>query len=270
MLPKSLLSQFSHWVRFASILVQSPRVFFEQKKYLFILSHMRSYSTLLSHILGSNSEIKGHSEMFYSYQNWYDLLRLKYKIYIENGDNLRATYLLDKMLYNSLSINQSILKKHDIYIIIMIRKPYPTIQSIARLKSEFQHESDYTVDDLVNYYIDRLDGLRFFIENHNKNANICLLTSEMLIEDTDYLLAQLSQWLSLREPLTANYSMFENTGKLGKGDPSTSIRMGKIDKQKAQSLSEKNIDIPEPFLCQAEQLRNSLLELSEKYEILRI
>ena len=64
--------------------------------------------------------------------------------------------------------------------------------------------------------------------------------------------------------------MFENTGKLGKGDPSTSIRMGKIDKQKAQSLSEKNIDIPEPFLCQAEQLRNSLLELSEKYEILRI
>ena len=48
--------------------------------YIFVLSHMRSFSSLLCHILGSHSEISGYLETHLSYIGRSDLHRLEAKV----------------------------------------------------------------------------------------------------------------------------------------------------------------------------------------------
>jgi hypothetical protein len=54
-------------IRVASLL--APR------KSLFVLGHMRSYSSLLCHILGSHPQIDGYCETHIKYRTRFDLLR---------------------------------------------------------------------------------------------------------------------------------------------------------------------------------------------------
>ena len=48
--------------------------------YLFVVGHMRSYSSLLAHILGSHPRIVGYAEMHQKYRNVLDLLELTRKV----------------------------------------------------------------------------------------------------------------------------------------------------------------------------------------------
>ena len=47
-----------------------------QTNYLFLLSHMRSYSSLMSHLLGSSPQIDGYGEMHLRYRTRLSLLAL--------------------------------------------------------------------------------------------------------------------------------------------------------------------------------------------------
>jgi hypothetical protein len=58
----------------------NPEVFFGKKDYIFIISHMRSYSSLLSHVLSSNHDICGYLEMHQSYSGWLDFVKLRFKV----------------------------------------------------------------------------------------------------------------------------------------------------------------------------------------------
>ena len=113
--------------------VQGPAVFTSKKKYLFVLSHMRSYSSLLAHILGSHEEISGYSEIHQSYRWWYDLMRLRYKVYLANNNQLNGRFVLDKMLHNRSYISDSILNRNDVHIILMLRNPEDTARSIINM-----------------------------------------------------------------------------------------------------------------------------------------
>jgi len=103
-----------------------------KKDYLLIIGHMRSYSTLLAHILGSNKEISGHSEMQISFQRTYDLYRFQFKILFENPKVLYSRYFLDKVLYNEIA--DSILKHHNVKVILLLRVPESTLKSIINMK----------------------------------------------------------------------------------------------------------------------------------------
>jgi hypothetical protein len=56
---------------------------FSRTQYLFVISHMRSRSSLLSHILGSHPQVIGYSELHQSYQRWSDLLWRRTLAYLE-------------------------------------------------------------------------------------------------------------------------------------------------------------------------------------------
>jgi hypothetical protein len=70
------------------LLFKTPDVFLGRRKYIFLLSHMRSYSTLLCHILGSHSEVSGYSEARQAYVGIRDLFTLRYKVYLTNNNSL--------------------------------------------------------------------------------------------------------------------------------------------------------------------------------------
>lgn len=86
------------------------------KKNVFILSHMRSTSTLLCHILSSHEKICGHRELHSSYLGNVDILKAKSRLIIEKDSYKKSEYLLDKLLHNKLKINEEIFKTPPKYI----------------------------------------------------------------------------------------------------------------------------------------------------------
>ena len=108
-------------------LAKNPQIILDNRGYIFILSHMRSRSTLLAHILGSNPEIGGYFELHKSYLNWLDLIILRLRVQL---DNKNIKFALDKILWNRLQISEKICLKENLKIIFLLRKPEDTIKSI--------------------------------------------------------------------------------------------------------------------------------------------
>src|SRR3981081_4049252 len=98
-----------------------------QAGYIFVIGHMRSYSSLLCHILGSNPAISGYAETHQSYFGSTDLRRLARKVRETKGAERLGPYILDKMLHNGLAIAPNILQRSDIKIIFLIRPAEETI-----------------------------------------------------------------------------------------------------------------------------------------------
>ena len=70
---------------------------------IFLLSHMRAYSSTLGHIIGSHPRINGYYEMHQSYLSDADLAQ-QIADYSQH-DNLKpdSHYQFDKLLHNGLS-----------------------------------------------------------------------------------------------------------------------------------------------------------------------
>jgi hypothetical protein len=78
---------------------------------------MRSYSTLLSQILGSNKNIDGYSELHYSYLNQLDGLKAKIQIMYTLGSGLNGKHILDKLSHNENQISDSFLQENSVKLI---------------------------------------------------------------------------------------------------------------------------------------------------------
>jgi hypothetical protein len=66
-------------------------------KTLFLLGHMRSYSSVLSHILGSHPQISGYCETHTKYRTWVDLWKLRWRVRKLTGEALRSGRVLDAL-----------------------------------------------------------------------------------------------------------------------------------------------------------------------------
>ena len=208
-----------------------------RKDYIFLLSHMRSYSSLLCHILGSHREISGYAEMHMYYDKWIDLIKLRLRVYDSNDNCLDGKYVLDKILHNSHTIADRVLNLSNVKIIVIIRKPVDTLRSIINMKLKRDKTSDIGL--ALKYYLERLDEIRKYIERLGEKA--VFVESERILDDTYVVLSGLSDWLELKPKLTPKYSRFKFTGVPSYGDPSELIEKGKIIRN---SISYDDIHIP--------------------------
>lgn len=235
--------------RLLSTFFSNPEVFFGKKDYIFIVSHMRSYSSLLAHILGSYHDICGYLEMHQSYSGWLDFMRLRYKVYLENGNQLNGGIVLDKLLHNYCRISDNILNGTNLKVIFMLRDPEDAIKSIIyRGKNSVKVKWAAESQEAVNYYSQRLENIAGYAPLINKNG--LLINSEKLINDADHVLDFLTNWLGLSQKLDSNYSIFKNTGMPGYGDVSEELKAGKIVKKK---VSYDDIHISPDILKQAKE-----------------
>ncbi len=194
------------------------------RNYIFIVSHMRARTTLLSHILASNTEICGHEEQHISYVRNIDLFKLKAQLRKEEN-YLEAKYLCDKLLHNRLSINERLFSKSDKFVVV-VREPIGTFNSMAKMHIELWGNKNYM--HLQDYYFKRLEYLKTFI-NKNRGVTFCI-DSDKLEKDAANTLKELSGFLHLNSPLSSEYRTFDTTGEPGKGDPGVNIKSGKIVK----------------------------------------
>ena len=196
------------------------------RRYLFVLGHMRSYSSLLCHILGSHPQIDGYCETHIKYRTRLDLLRLRSRVVKLTGEPLRGWYVLDKVLHN-YPLASSILRSPQTFSIVLLRRPTPTVQSIVNMGL---HYSDIPwhrdIDTVVRYYEERLASLVRLAEQ--LHGRVIFIEAEALLTRTADVLGCITRRLELSEPLQADYRRFAHTGERGFGDPSEVISIGRV------------------------------------------
>jgi len=195
--------------------------------FVFVVSHMRSYSSLLCHILGSHPDISGYAEAHLSYFGGTELRQLGWKVRAMTDRPELGRYVLDKILHNHLEIAPTVLSRPDVKVIFLVRSAENTITSILDMYRELGHKGQFSEPERVlDYYVTRLGRIQAYSEQLARGA--LLIAAERLIADAAATLAGISQWLNLESPLSSTYRTFKFTGQPGFGDPSPNIKAGKV------------------------------------------
>ncbi|MBT3204245.1 MAG: hypothetical protein HOG41_21905 [Gammaproteobacteria bacterium] len=216
---------------------------------IFLLSHMRAYSSLIGHILGSHPEIDGYYEMHISYQNNRDLIKQETVYSQQESFKSGSHFLFDKLLHNKYKLNLQQLELKQPRILVTLRSPEKTIKSIIHLFQKKEQQRLYAnPQEATKYYIQRLQQLSEFCQINSQLYYY--FDAELIRSNSTAMLATLTQWLQLESPLNDQYQLFSKTGKSGAGDSSKSIQRGKIV---TSTNSYSNIEISDELLESAEQ-----------------
>jgi len=120
---------------------------------------VRSYSSVLSHILGSHPQINGYCETHTKYRTYFDLWKLRRRVRKLTGEPLNGDYLLDKVLHD-YPMARSILDSGRTRAIVLVRRPRETVRSIIEMGLTHSPVAWHRDFELVaRYYETRLAGL---------------------------------------------------------------------------------------------------------------
>lgn len=216
---------------------------------IFLLSHMRAFTSLAGHILGSHPRINGYYEMHISYDDASALAR-QLEVY-RRHDPLKANshYLFDKLLHNRYRLDPGQLDPARTRLLVSLREPEPAIQSIADLFAGKQTGERYASPaEASRYYIARLEWIAGFCRSTGLPYDY--YDAELFRAAPDRLLGRLTGWLELDSPLSPHYQRFSQTGEARKGDTSGFILSGKIESIRTDY---SHIEIPDDALHRAKQ-----------------
>jgi len=226
--------------------------------YLFVISHMRSFSSLLCHILGSHPEISGYAESHQSYSVRSDLLRLVRKVHEQTGEAALGRYVLDKILHDNMEIAPGILCRPDVKCVFLLRNPDDALRSVLSLMRAVGRAEMYSDEQVLRYYIDRLKAMEQYSALLGDKAYF--VEAERVVGESGALLGELTRWLGLATPLSAEYATFRLTGLNGYGDSSPNIKAGRIVSDDERRRDAPDIAIPEEALRRAREAYNACRE----------
>lgn len=220
-----------------------------EQQYIFLFGHMRSYSTLLSHILGSHSEISGYTELHQSYLQPNDFQAMKHKITFAYEKKISTPFLLDKVLHNQYKVAPNFLQAPQLKVLFLIRQPDVTIKSIIQMSHDIERMKQFRNPNAVlHYYENRLLQLTHYAENTLKS--MLFIEGENLLQQSNTTLENIRSFLGLSTPLSSEYSTYKLTGKLFYGDSSPEISSGKIIVTPKERI---HIVIPQNVLNRAQE-----------------
>lgn len=185
------------------------------------MSHMRSRSTLLNHLILAQNNFHSLGESNKIYSSNYDLFKMRLKSRLKSTTilPLRSAFI-DQINHNEKTPNPELIYKGG-KAIFLVRNPLETFESIRLLTKNYYQEWQHK--RIEDYYLQRLN---FLIKLKKKHPNCMAINSDDLINDSATSLKNLSQFLELSQPLTANYPTQYFTGV--SGDPSNNIRQQQI------------------------------------------
>jgi len=224
-----------------TILKKPSILCFYKNEHLIVLSHMRSRSSVFSHILGSNPDVIGYGELQLPYRGLGDLLRVRTRLKEDiSSCFISNKYLYDKVLHDNLVIHEDFLGNSSFKFIILLREPESTIKSIVNMGHKIGETNYQSIEWATEYYISRIESLVDY--SYKLKGRYYFLDSDTLIDDSDELLSNVSSWLSLGTPLSSSYKVFEKTGTTGHGDPLENIQKGKLVKTKVANIEIQDSD----------------------------
>jgi hypothetical protein len=227
-------------INFSKGIVLIKNLYVVKKSYekIILLSHMRSRSSVLSHILGSHDEIAGYYEQHQRHADLFFEIKVKANLLLDNNLSSQHRYLYDKVLHERFDPKSL----QDYKVIVLIRQPSSTLKSLMSMggiTNSLWGKDPYRA---FAYYCQRLQSITDIVEKNN--IDVCFVKADDLVEKTDYVLNEISIFLDLSYPLSSHYRLFDKTGKAIYGDTSDNIKLGSIVK------TENNItvDVPDELL----------------------
>ncbi|MGH2413856.1 MAG: sulfotransferase family protein, partial [Microcystaceae cyanobacterium] len=218
---------------------------------LFILSHMRSGSSLLTHILNSNPEIIGYGETHINYASEVDFKKLMFKVYWQLKNlAMNHQYILDKILHNHKFLDDNFLISEKVYIIFLLREPQKTLPSIIGIKPHWSEEK------ALNYYLERLSMLEKYAKLINNKKHSLLVRYDQILNHSESVFEALRNWLETQTEFSEQYQVLKTTGMKGIGDSSSNIKAGRIirNSQKLDSkFSQELVETAMPYFNQCSQ-----------------
>jgi hypothetical protein len=220
-------------------------------RYIFILGHMRSGSTLLAHVLGSHPDVVSAGEMHISYVTPDDLP----KLVLKTSESLfrpilRESYIVDQINHGYVT-NEVLLSPRLYKCVLLIRSPEATLKSMM-------HLAEWHEKQALEVYVKRLRELTQYGLTLRDRASV--VEYDHLVDRSDETLAALSRFLVLGPPLKSNYQTHRMTGRVaGYGDPSANIRLGRIVRTQRHetTISEETLSAAERAFHECrEQLRS--------------
>lgn len=200
-----------------------------QRARVFLLSHMRAYTSLLGHVLGSHPEIDGYYEMHRAYVLADDLDRQLAQYAAHDALQPGGRLLFDKLLHNDYTLNLALPALADATVLVALRPPAATLPSIVALFAQKDRDDPYaTPEGATGYYLGRLAALAGFAARHP--GRFRYFDADTLLADTPRIFAALERWLGLGTPLTTDYRLFAHTGIAGAGDSSPALASGRIQR----------------------------------------
>jgi hypothetical protein len=215
---------------------------------IFLLSHMRAYTSLAGHILGSHPQINGYYEMHLGYEEPAALDRQLEAFLQDEVLKPGSRYLFDKLLHNDYALKPERLGLADIKILVALAEPEHTIRSIVNL---FRQKPD------PDLYASPVEAAKYYVERVRALAEFCRTTewpytyfdAELLLSAPEKLLPRLTDWLELESPLSERYEVFSQTGRARRGDTSERVRSGQIDRARSDY---SHVVIPQEMLGAAQ------------------
>ncbi len=212
-------------------------------QYVFVLSHMRSGSSLLANVLCSHREICGIGETHITYATPDDLGILVRNVYWGHRKFLMSErYCLDKVLHDPRLPSVGTLLGLGVHWIVLVRQPEPTLKSLI-------HTFSMTETRALEYYAGRLGTLKRQARRLWQEESAVLLDYERVTGDTATVLQELRTFLALDSQLNPRYRQSPRAERPGTGDPSPRIRAGRI----LERPRELAVEIGRASLEQAEE-----------------
>jgi len=200
------------------------------RRYLLVASHMRSYSTLLGHIMASSDETAGYTEMRRSYRAEADLIALAMQVRASHGGRLPGGIVLDKILHGGNHIGDEILAMENVSVLISARHPHATVRSIVALGRTVAPDNWMAQPARAGqHFVNRMKQLGELVDRIEKPL---VLAADSLVDDTDDTLTALGKSLGLSTPLSSTYETNQYTGKAEYGDTSAYISSGHIERDR--------------------------------------
>lgn len=213
--------------------IQKSAAILVPKKHIFLLSHMRAYTSLFGHIMGSNPAICGYYEMHIGYYSWKSPIRQKLLYFQQESPKPGFSCMFDKILHNEHSVSPNVLNSSRARTIFCLRQPQDVIPSILKLYQDIDPAHEFNSEAFATqYYIKRLAVLEAIAESLEQN--FFYFDADSLKLHSGECLSSLSDWLQLRTPLSDTYALQRHTSKERYGDSSESLRAGHIRKETSQ------------------------------------
>lgn len=240
------------------------------KKHIFLLSHMRAYSSLFGHIMGSNPAICGYYEMHIGYYSWKSPIRQKMLYFQQEDAKPGFSYMFDKILHNEHSVCLNVLNNSRARSIFCLRQPQDVIPSILKLYREIDPAHEFNSEVFAtHYYIKRLAALEAIAESLEQE--FFYFDSDALKLQSDDCLGSLSEWLQLRTPLSDTYALQQHTSKERYGDSSAALRAGHIRKETSRYRGwSPQEDLLQSANAAYREARSTMIKLSSRRSVVDV
>jgi hypothetical protein len=234
--------EFGRLVYHVNTLWMRPRALTARNQFLFILGHMRSGSTLLSHLLCSSDDILGFGECHNNYRRRSDLAKLLMSVRSHTDQNpLKYRYVLDKIVGTQHTMSASVLTDRRTRYVFLVREPLASLASIVAMRRHFHPDetAEQVLAFAIQHYTERLGQLLQSSETIDDPERCLLVTHQQVLNETPTTFKAFESFLELSAPLREEYDITPTTGQPGIGDPFGNIRLGKINR----SLPKKHVDL---------------------------